>query len=124
MMSGDPWKLRQVLENLVRNAMESFDGMESAPKQIVLSAHAILDQVALSVQDNGAGLPQEAAAHIFDPFFTTKARGTGLGLSIAKEIVRAHRGSLELKTVPGGGTLAEVILPRTLEEQPGRGEIK
>lgn len=124
MMSGDPWKLRQVLENLVRNAMESFDGMESAPKQIVLSAHATLDQVALSVQDNGAGLPQEAAAHIFDPFFTTKARGTGLGLSIAKEIVRAHRGSLELKAVPGGGTLAEVILPRTLDEQPGRGEIK
>jgi signal transduction histidine kinase len=104
--------------------MESFDGMESTPKKIVLSAHATLDQVALSVQDNGAGLAQEAAAHIFDPFFTTKARGTGLGLSIAKEIVRAHRGSLELKAVPGGGTLAEVILPRTLDEQPGRGEFK
>jgi signal transduction histidine kinase len=124
MMSGDPWKLRQVLENLVRNAMESFDGLESTAKRIVLSTHATLDQVALSVQDNGAGFPQEAATHIFDPFFTTKARGTGLGLSIAKEIVRAHRGSLELKAVPGGGTLAEVILPRTMDEQPGSGDIK
>jgi hypothetical protein len=124
MMSGDPWKLRQVLENLVRNAMESFDGIDFAPKQIVLSAQASLDQVALRVQDNGPGLPQEARAHLFDPFFTTKARGTGLGLSIAKEIVRAHQGSLELKANPGGGTLAEVNLPRTLDEQPRSGETK
>jgi signal transduction histidine kinase len=124
MMSGDPWKLRQVLENLVRNAMESFDGMELTAKRIVLSTHATLDQVALRVQDNGAGFPQESAAHIFDPFFTTKARGTGLGLSIAKEIVGAHGGRLELRGVPGGGTLAEVTLPRTVNEQPGSGEIK
>jgi signal transduction histidine kinase len=123
-MSGDPWKLRQVLENLVRNSMESFDGIKSTRKQIVISAHATLDRVALSVQDNGAGLPQEVAARIFDPFFTTKTRGTGLGLSIAKEIVRAHQGSLELKVVPGGGTLADVILPRSVEGQADTGEIK
>ncbi len=121
-MSGDPWKIRQVLENLVRNAMESFDGMESTPKRIVLSAEKSLDQVALRVQDNGAGLPQDAGVHIFDPFFTTKAQGTGLGLSIAKEIVRAHRGSLELKAVSSGGTLAEVTMPRILGEPPDSGE--
>jgi signal transduction histidine kinase len=123
-ITGDPWKLRQVVENLVRNAVESFDGIDSTPKQIVISAHATLDHVALTVQDNGAGLPPEIAARVFDPFFTTKARGTGLGLSIAKEIVRAHGGNLELKALPGRGTLAEVILPRTIDEHPGSGGIK
>ena len=116
-ITADPWKLRQVLENLVRNSMESFGGIETTQKQIVVSAHATLNRVALTVQDNGAGLPEGGAARIFDPFFTTKARGTGLGLSIAKEIVRAHRGTLELRVLPGGGTLAEVSLPRD-------GEIK
>jgi signal transduction histidine kinase len=123
-ITGDPWKLRQVVENLVRNAVESFEGIDTTPKQIVISAHATLDHVALTVQDNGAGLPPEIAARVFDPFFTTKARGTGLGLSIAKEIVRAHRGNLELKALPGRGTLAEVILPRTIDGHPGSGEIK
>jgi signal transduction histidine kinase len=123
-MTGDPWKLHQVLENLVRNSMESFDGMESTSKQVVLSAQSTLERVALTVRDNGPGLAPETAAHMFDPFFTTKARGTGLGLSIAKEIVHAHRGTLELKSIPGGGTLAEVLLPRTLDGHPGSGEIK
>ena len=123
-ITGDPWKLRQVVENLVRNAVESFEGIDSTPKQIVVSAHAILDYVALTVQDNGAGLSPEIAARVFDPFFTTKARGTGLGLSIAKEIVRAHRGNLELKALPGRGTLAEVILPRTIDGYPGSGGIQ
>jgi signal transduction histidine kinase len=123
-ITGDPWKLRQVVENLVRNAVESFDGIDSTAKQIVVSTHATLDHVALSVQDNGAGLSPEIAARVFDPFFTTKARGTGLGLSIAKEIVRAHRGNLELKALPGQGTLAEVILPRTIDGHPGSGGIK
>jgi signal transduction histidine kinase len=123
-ITGDPWKLRQVLENLVRNAMESFDGVQSGRKRIILSTHGTLDRVALTVRDNGAGLPKDAAERIFDPFFTTKARGTGLGLSIAKEIVRAHQGSLELKIAPGGGTLAEVILPRSFDGRTDSGVIR
>jgi two-component system sensor histidine kinase AtoS len=64
------------------------------------------------VEDNGVGLPGNGSEKIFDPFFTTKARGTGLGLSIASEIVRAHQGTLTIKSASGVGTIAQVTLPR------------
>jgi signal transduction histidine kinase len=62
------------------------------------------------------GMRPEIATRVFDPFFTTKVHGTGLGLSIAKEIVRAHHGDLTLEGIANGGTVAELVLPRQLEE--------
>jgi len=112
-ITGDKLKLRQVLENLIRNSVESFDGMESAPRKIVVTTVSANDHVVLAVEDNGTGLKEDARSRAFDPFFTTKAHGTGLGLSIAREIARAHRGTLELKPIPSGGTLAKLTLPRT-----------
>jgi nitrogen-specific signal transduction histidine kinase len=70
-----------------------------------------------TVEDNGGGLPGNVSTRVFDPFFTTKARGTGLGLSIANEIVRAHQGTLTLKSKPNGGTVASLVLPRFGEHQ-------
>jgi signal transduction histidine kinase len=51
------------------------------------------------------------AEHVFDPFYTTKAQGSGLGLAIVRKIVDAHDGQIDLRTVPGGGTLIRVTLP-------------
>jgi signal transduction histidine kinase len=112
---GDALKLRQVLENLVRNAMESFEETRVLQKKILLSLTSTPTNVGITVEDNGVGLPNNILAKAFDPFFTTKARGTGLGLSIASEIVRAHQGTLTLKSVPGGGAVADLLLPRFAE---------
>jgi signal transduction histidine kinase len=113
--SGDALKLRQVMENLIRNAMESFDGTTVTPKRVVVSIMATAEDLHITVEDNVAGLPGNISTRVFDPFFTTKASGTGLGLSIANEIVRAHQGTLTLKGAPGGGTVADLALPRLVE---------
>lgn len=114
-ISGDALKLRQVMENLIRNAMESYDGTTATPKRVVVSVRSTSEDVHITVEDNGVGLPGNDSARIFDPFFTTKASGTGLGLSIANEIVRAHGGTLVLKSISSGGAVAELVLPRSVE---------
>lgn len=92
-ISCDPGQITQVLINLMLNAR---DAMASTGGEIELKTWAIpeLDSVAISVQDNGTGLPGEALPQLFEPFFTTKKRGegTGLGLFIVSEIVKQHNG--------------------------------
>ena len=67
----------------------------------------------LEVSDTGVGIERSDLPCIFDPFFTTKkdGKGTGLGLSIVKNIVEAHRGSIEVKSAPGEGTTFRIVLP-------------
>jgi signal transduction histidine kinase len=69
--------------------------------------------VAIDVEDNGKGIPEESLPKIFDPFFTTKevGKGTGLGLSIAYKIVTQHGGRIEVRSTPGVGTTVTVTLP-------------
>jgi two-component system, NtrC family, sensor histidine kinase HydH len=71
--------------------------------------------VALRVQDDGCGIPQESLNQVFDPFFTTKKRGqgTGLGLSMVAQIVRNHGGRVELESAPGQGTCVTLWWPVT-----------
>jgi signal transduction histidine kinase len=111
-ITADSLKLRQVLENLIRNALDAFDKLEISQKTVSVSVFPTPASVIITVQDNGVGVIQDVASKVFDPFFTTKARGTGLGLSIANEIVRAHGGSLCLKVGQPRGTIAELSLPR------------
>jgi signal transduction histidine kinase len=73
------------------------------------------DRVAITIRDNGTGIPTEVKEKIFNPFFTTKpaGEGTGLGLSISYDIiVKQHGGSIEVDTLPGEFTEIRVILPR------------
>ena len=123
-VSGDALKLRQVMENLIRNAMESFDSAARMPKRVVVSILSIAGDLHITVEDNGAGLPENISTKAFDPFFTTKTRGTGLGLSIANEIVRAHQGTLTLRGMPGAGTVADITLPREVESQSEAGSME
>jgi signal transduction histidine kinase len=69
----------------------------------------------VEIRDFGPGLNSEALDKAFDPFFTTKEKGTGLGLAIVRNIVEAHKGTIELENPPGGGTAVRIRLPR----QPG-----
>ena len=105
---ADAAALEQVLLNLLLNAADALGPGGRA--RLVLRETP--EQVRLSVEDEGEGIPAERALRVFEPFFTTRAEGTGLGLPVARRIVRAMDGELELTARPGGGTIATVVLPR------------
>ena len=110
--------LLQVLVNLLKNAAEAA---RSVPERrgpggpaVSLSLHAEDRVLRFVVEDNGPGLPAADADRVFDPFFSTKTAegGTGLGLTIARDIIRAHGGSLDVASRPEGGACFTVLLPR------------
>jgi signal transduction histidine kinase len=110
---GDEARLRQVLFNLLDNAVKYTP--EGGRIEVLGSTQ---DHVAaITVQDSGAGIPPEHLPHVFERFYRVdKARtrvegGTGLGLSIVESIVKAHGGEIELTSTPGKGTTCKVLLP-------------
>ncbi len=109
-MTFDEGLLRSVVENLVRNAHESYE--ESGgdrPVEVELSREK--EHVVIVVRDKGRGIPPRLSEKVFDPFFTDKIHGSGVGLSLSRRIVEAARGTLTLLQRPGGGTEARVTLP-------------
>lgn len=107
---ADPAKLRQIVHNLVRNAIEAVGG----DGRVEVSASAEADKIRIAVEDNGPGIPAHVQRRIYEPFFTTKDTGTGLGLSIVHGMVGLHGGTIALTSGPHG-TRFDVALPR----QPG-----
>jgi signal transduction histidine kinase len=89
-ISTDPDLLAQVLDNLMRNALEASDDV-----RVVISQAG--DQARIAVIDRGPGVPPEKAGELFEPFFTTKGDGTGLGLFISRSLVHALGGTLEYR---------------------------
>jgi len=108
-ISGDPVKLRQVLVNLLKNAMEALDGRSSG--RICISLAAGNDHLALSVANNGPAIPPELQEDIFLPFKTYKPQGTGLGLPLCRLITEAHGGTLTLRSSESEDTVFTVTLP-------------
>jgi signal transduction histidine kinase len=105
---GDVFQLRQVFENLARNAAEAGGGNG----RITMKAEGSTGEgIAISVADDGPGIERQLLPVIFEPFRTTKRRGTGLGLSIAKGIVERHGGRITAANQTGGGALFRVWLP-------------
>lgn len=121
---SDAEHLRQVLFNLLLNAVEAFDGaagrIEVSTRTFQLSRGA-KSVVELRVRDNGPGIDQDNLRRIFVPFFTTKAKGTGLGLAICQRIITAQGGRMEVQSRPNAGTTFVVRLPGRSEEA-GRAE--
>ncbi|HZW08960.1 MAG TPA: ATP-binding protein [Phycisphaerales bacterium] len=109
-IEADPVQVRQVLVNLVVNAMHAASAGGGV---ITVSTERGPEEVALGVEDTGCGMPEEVARHAFDPFFTTKevGRGTGLGLSVVQGIVAGHGGAIEVRSEPGRGSRFTVRLP-------------
>jgi PAS domain S-box-containing protein len=101
-------QLSQVLLNLLNNAFDSVCEREQE-RRVTIQCEQRPSRVALSVLDNGGGVPDSIRPRIFDPFFTTKppGKGTGLGLSISKAIIEAHGGTL---TVESSGPGAKFIV--------------
>ncbi|MBM7036334.1 sensor histidine kinase [Vibrio ulleungensis] len=95
------------LSNLVINAIQ-IAGKES---QIDVYARAVGDEIRISVQDNGPGVPAELQSKIMEPFYTTRSQGTGLGLAVVQMVARAHNGRLELESREGEGACFTLSLP-------------
>lgn len=105
----DGEKIRQLLLNLLGNALEASGGEGEA--EAGYRFNALQNEVNLFVRDFGLGVSEADRDKIFNPFFTTKVQGTGLGLAIAKKIAGIHRGQIEYLTPEGGGAQFNVILP-------------
>ncbi len=103
----DPERLRSILENLVRNALES--GGDEA--EVIIDVAKSDGVVRIDVLDRGRGVPPACKDRVFDPFFTTKSRGSGIGLAICRRFVEAAGGSISLDDRPRGGIRARVLLP-------------
>lgn len=107
----DSTQIKQVLVNLVLNAVDAMEPVATKTLSVRLKADA--KRTVLEVEDSGLGIADEHLARIFDPFFTTKApdKGTGLGLSVCAAIVKQHCGDLTVRSQPGIGTTFVVSLP-------------
>jgi two-component system NtrC family sensor kinase len=107
----NPNQIKQVFVNLLNNAVQAI-ASTGRPGHITISAKRWLDGVAVSIADDGPGIPEELLPRVFEPFFTTKTEGegTGLGLSICQGIVKEHGGRITLESGPGAGAVFTVEL--------------
>jgi nitrogen fixation/metabolism regulation signal transduction histidine kinase len=112
-IEADRGRVRQILNNLVTNALEALDGVEGPLLEISTrlentaeNAYAIV-----TVCDNGPGFQRELLGRVFDPYVTSKPKGTGLGLAIVKKIIEEHGGHIDADNRPEGGARVRVVLP-------------
>ncbi|MEM1321475.1 MAG: ATP-binding protein [Bacteroidota bacterium] len=95
--------IEQVLINLLKNAIDALEDQENP--QIIISVQRGKDGKAnIRVTDNGPGIPVEVQEQVFVPFYTTKEEGSGIGLSLSRQIMRMHKGQIELQSAEGEGT--------------------
>ncbi|MDH5474628.1 MAG: ATP-binding protein [Cyclobacteriaceae bacterium] len=102
-IQADKSQIEQVMINLIKNAIQSFDEQEDR----IVSIRAYYNdknRPVITVKDNGNGIDEEALEKIFIPFFTTKKNGSGIGLSLSRQIMRQHQGVLGVKTKIDEGT--------------------
>jgi two-component system NtrC family sensor kinase len=107
---GDPPKLRQVLLNLLKNAMEAAGPGGQVRTDLAESG----SEVEVTISDTGPGIAPDARSRLFEPFFTTKPSGTGLGLAVSQSIALAHGGEVAIRNAESGGAVFTLRLPRAL----------
>jgi two-component system sensor histidine kinase HydH len=143
--SIDPEQFRQVLINLVQNAIQAVEGSghvtvsttarrtgriswPGAPTSDRRSSRRVgdslsvvsaseADYVEVAVKDTGPGIPQKVLRNLFIPFFTTKERGTGLGLAISQSLVQQAGGTIEVQSQSGAGSKFTIVLPTATESR-------
>jgi signal transduction histidine kinase len=116
LVHGDPGQMRQVLLNLLNNAIDAVRGLPNPRvgchiRQATDPSRNDGQAVEIRIEDNGPGIPDEVKPHLFTPFYSTKAKGTGLGLALVSRIIREHEGILDLQSQPGLGTAVIIHLP-------------
>ncbi|MCH2479211.1 MAG: ATP-binding protein [Gammaproteobacteria bacterium] len=116
---GDEKKLRQILNNLLKNSIDALSDIEKpritvATRDIQISNTAFLE---LSIEDNGIGFTEETVSKVFEPYVSTKPKGKGLGLAIVKNIVDEHQGHIAIKNNQKG---ASVIITIPVNQPPNK----
>jgi len=114
-IDADADQLRQILHNLIKNALEV-----STDTSIVVSTRntANASIVELEVSDDGPGFPRDLMARIFEPYVTSKPKGSGLGLAIVRKIVEEHGGTVYAANAAGGGARVVIALPASVQSMP------
>jgi len=110
-ISVDPVSLRQVIHNLVKNALEAIADLDGGCVTLTTLVDQENKQVEIRVTDNGPGIDASLLNEVFDPYVTSKTKGTGLGLAVVKKIVEEHGGTINAVNVPVGGLEMTVKLP-------------
>jgi signal transduction histidine kinase len=114
-IDADADQLRQILHNLIKNALEA-----STDTSIVVSTRntANASIVELEVSDDGPGFPRDLVARIFEPYVTSKPKGSGLGLAIVRKIAEEHGGTVHAGNAAGGGARVVIALPASVQSMP------
>jgi nitrogen fixation/metabolism regulation signal transduction histidine kinase len=114
-IEADRGRVRQILNNLVTNALEALEGIPQPALEIAtaLDSSGESEYASVTVCDNGPGFQRELLGRVFDPYVTSKPKGTGLGLAIVKKIVEEHGGRIDADNRPEGGARVRVVLPVT-----------
>ena len=115
-VQADPNQVKQVLINIVINAIQALPGKGAIAFSTLPARRGNVDYAAIRVADNGCGIQPEMRQKIFEPFFTTKPSetgpgGTGLGLSVSYGIIKNHGGDIEVESIPGQGSTFTILLP-------------
>jgi CheY-like chemotaxis protein len=114
-VKGDPVELREVLVNMIYNAI---DAMPSGG-EVRVSTQENRERIVIHIIDTGTGMGPDVKQRLFDPFFTTKGKaGTGMGLAVSFGIIRRHEGSIEVDSEPGRGTTFKISLPKVTPAVP------
>jgi PAS domain S-box-containing protein len=117
-IEADRGRVRQLLANLVSNAIHAVAGAEHGRVEIsTRTVGAPASQVQLTISDNGPGFQEDLLQRAFEPYVTSKARGMGLGLAIVKRIVEEHAGQIEAENQETGGARIRVLLPLVVERR-------
>ena len=116
-VEADAGRLRQVLHNLLRNALEAMEHQDEARVEIatrrVVSSDA--DLVEIKVSDNGPGFLGDIVHQAFEPYVTSKPKGTGLGLAIVKKLIEEHGGHITARNREQGGAEISILIPISVE---------
>jgi C4-dicarboxylate-specific signal transduction histidine kinase len=116
LIAGHRAQLREVIYNLVNNALEAMRSTTSRNRVLHVRTESRENAIAVAIQDSGPGIDPNSLTGIFSAFITTKAHGTGLGLAISRMIVERHSGRLTASSDGQSGALFQFVLPVEFEE--------
>lgn len=104
---GDENQLKQVFENVIKNAIEA----STYSKNIYITCHENESKVHIKIQDQGIGIPKEKMKHLFEPAYNAKGNSTGFGLMYSHKIVHEHNGTIQIKSELEVGTTVDIYFP-------------
>ena len=123
---GNPFKLEQVLLNLISNARDAIEEKALSDskmllKEIKITSYCNDTEIIISVKDNGIGIPFDKKKDVFRPFFSSKSLGcgSGLGLSISRHLVNELNGTIDINSKPFFGTIVSIRFPNNKIKQKG-----